>query len=253
MSLNKPRGESVIDYELTNFLQTIMLKYLLESNTDSITARSGGGQASATKLVGELSRITVATATSAPFDSVALPPSQSGLTLIICNHSNNPIQVFGDNTAADLIDDVATATGVTQMGNSLVIYSCYTAGNWYTNGLASGFVRGYSLQTFSASTIAANVGGTQGTGTPVTNMLHNVTAAGASYSITLPASTVGMEITIHNVSTQTILVFPNAGGTGTEQINALAANAAISMLTNTSTVFTCTTAGFWFTVPRVPS
>jgi hypothetical protein len=204
-------------------------------------------------LGSEISRITTAVATTAPYDSVALPASQSGLELVIVNHSINPIQVFGNNAEAALIDDVATGTGVTQMGNSTVLYFCISAGNWYTEGLSSGFVRGYSLQTFSAATLAANATGTQASGTAIASMLANVTAAGASYSVTLPPSAVGMEITIHNVSTQTILVFPNAGGTGTEAINSIAANGSISMATNTSTVFTCSVAGQWYTVPRVPS
>lgn len=252
MSLLKPRGESVIDYELTNGLQTLFLKFLQESSSDSITARSGGGQALAFQIASELSRVTVATATVAPYDSVALPASVAGLTLIVTNHSNNPIQVFGNNAEGALIDDVATATGVTQMGNSVVIYSCYTAGNWYTNGLASGFVRGFSLQTFSAVTIAGNTTITQAAGTAINTMLANVTG-GAATAVTLPPSTVGMELTVHNVSAFNVSVFPNAGGTGTETINALSANAAILMPTNTSTVFTCTVAGAWLTVPRVPS
>jgi hypothetical protein len=253
MSINSPTGKSVIDYELTSGLSLVAVQYLYESAVDTIVPHSGGGQSSATLLTSELSRITSTVGTAPPYDSIQLPTSRAGLTLIVTNHAAAPIQVFGNNTEAALIDDVATATGVTQMGNSVVIYSCYTAGNWYTNGLASGFVRGYSLQTFSAQVIAANVGGTQGTGTPITTMLANVSAAGANYSVTLPPSTVGMEITVHNVSTQTILVFPNAGGTGTETINALSANAALSQPTNTSTVYTCTVAGAWLTVPRVPS
>ncbi len=222
--------------------------FVVEPALDGIVAFPGGGQANATKLTTELSRVTgVATAG----DSVMLPLSQAGLTLVVTNHGNNPIQVYG--LGIDTIDDVAAASGVSQMANSMVIYSCYTPGAWYTEGLASGFVRGASFQTFSSTVIAANVGGTQGTGTPITTMLANVTAAGASYSVTLPVSAVGMEITVHNVSANTILVFPNAGGTGTETINSLSANASLSMPTNTSTVFTCATAGTWLTVPRVPS
>jgi hypothetical protein len=253
MSLVKLRGDSVLDYEIGVGQNTLYMQYLRGSNLDTITAHSGGGQSSAFQLASEISRITTATATSVPYDSVALPTSAAGLELVVVNHSNNPIQVFGNNTEGALIDDVATATGVTQMGNSTVLYFCITAGNWYTEGLSSGFVRGYSLQTFSASTVAANSGGTQGTGTAISTMLANVTAAGASYSVTLPPSSVGMEITIHNISTSTILVFPNAGGTGTETINAISANGSMSINTNTSTVFTCTVAGQWYTVPRVPS
>jgi hypothetical protein len=222
--------------------------FVLESAQDLVTATAGGGQSAAFQLNAQTCRIATVASVG---DSVMLPPSAPGLELLVINHGANAMQVYGNG--ADQIDDQTATTGVSQMANSLVIYSCATAGKWYTEGLSSGFAASLGLQTFSFATIAANVGGTQGTGTPITTMLANVTAAGASYSITLPASQPGLELTVHNVSTQTVLVFPNAGGTGTEKINALANNASISMLTNTSTVFTCVTAGQWFTVPRVPS
>ena len=73
--------------------------------------------------------------------------------------------------------------------------------------------------------------------------------------MTLPASAVGMVITIHSVTAANILsVFPNAGGTTTEKINALGANAALVFPgALASTQFTCAVAGQWYTVPRVPS
>lgn len=223
--------------------------FLLESSQDNITANAGGGQANAYQIVSQTARIaTVATAG----DSIQLPPSASGLELLVINHGANAMQVFGNLGAGDVIDDQAAATGVSQMANSLVIYSCATAGKWYTEGLSSGFAASLGLQTFSYATIAANTGNTQVAGTPVTAMLTNVTATAAA-SVTLPASVPGLEMTVHNISAFTVNVFPNAGGTGTEKINAGAANAALALPTNTSTVFTCNTAGQWFSVPRTPS
>ena len=221
--------------------------YLLESPADNLTAFAGGGQANALPLTAELNRITTVATNG---DSVKLPPSQAGLTIYIVNHTLNTLQVFGNGV--DLIDDVVTTTGVSQMPNSTVLYFCSTAGNWYTEGLAGGFVRGYSLQTFSAASVTGNATITQAAGTPITTMLVNVTGAAAS-SVTLPASAQGAEITIHNISAFAVSVFPNAGGTGTEAINALGANNAISMAANTSTVFTCVVPGQWYTIPRVPS
>jgi hypothetical protein len=175
----------------------------------------------------------------------------AGLELLVINHGANAMQVYGSGT--DTIDDQATATGVSQMANSLVIYTCATAGAWYSEGLATGFSKATGLQTVSYATVAANATGTQASGTAIKSMLNSVTAAGGSYSVTLPVSTPGMMITVHNISGNTVLVFPNAGGTTTETINALSANAAISMTTNTSTDFTCVVAGQWYTLPRVPS
>lgn len=222
--------------------------FFLESTNDNLTAHAGGGQGSALLLTGQTNRITtVATAG----DSVALPPSVAGLELLVINHGANAMQVYGSGT--DTIDDQATATGVSQMPNSLVIYTCATAGAWYSEGLATGFSKATGLQTVSYATVAANATGTQASGTAIKSMLNAVTSAGASYSVTLPVSAPGMVITVHNISGNTVLVFPNAGGTTTETINALSANAAISLTTNTSTDFTCVVAGQWYTLPRVPS
>ena len=218
--------------------------FIQESSTDNITAHAGGGQTNALQLTSEINRITTVATTG---DSVRLPASFAGADIMVINHGLLPIQVFGAGT--DTIDDVATATGVSQMANSTVLYFCTTAGAWYTEGLAGGFVRGYSLQTFSSAVIAANVGATQGTGTPITAMQNQVSAAGANYSVTLPPSAVGMEITVHNVSGVALAVFPAVG----DAINALAANAALSFGANTSTSFYCNVAGQWYTAPRVPS
>jgi len=222
--------------------------WIYEAAGDNITATAGGGQINAYPITTQTARVTVVATTG---DSVQLPASQAGLEILLINHGSNSMQVFG--AGIDQIDDNTSTVGVQQMQNSFVLYSCATAGSWYSEGLATGFQRGTSLQTFSSASIAANVGGTQGTGTAINAMLINMTSAGASYSATLPVSAPGLEITVHNISANTILVFPNAGGTGTEKINALANNASISMPTNTSTVFTCQTAGQWYTVPRVPS
>jgi hypothetical protein len=172
------------------------------------------------------------------------------MELIVINHGANSMQVFG--AGPDTVDDIASGTGVPQMASSVVIYTCVTAGKWYSEGLANGYATSLGLQTFSNGTIAANTGNTQGTGTPVTAMLSNITATAAA-SVTLPPSSAGLELTLHNISGFTVNVFPNAGGTGTEKINALSANAALAMATNTSTVLTCVVAGQWFSVPRVPS
>lgn len=222
--------------------------YLLESAQDNIVATAGGGSGAAYRLTTQTARVSVVATAG---DSVMLPPSAPGLEILLINHGNNPMQVFG--AGLDQIDDVAAAVGATQMQNSFVLYSCASSGNWYTEGLATGFQRGTSLQTFSSAQIAANAAGTQAAGTAITTMLVLITAAGASYSTTLPPSSSGLEISVANISAQTVLVFPSSAGTGTETINALAANAALSMLANTSTSFTCNTAGQWYTVPRTPS
>lgn len=106
----------------------------------------------------------------------------------------------------------------------------------------------------STATVAANVTGTQASGIALTAMNNAVSSAGAAYSVTLPVSAPGMAITVACVTaTNTVIVFPNAAGTTTETINALSANAGITMAALSSTTFICIVAGQWWTCPRVPS
>jgi len=221
--------------------------FMIESAQDLLIATPGGGKTNALQLNTQTIRVsTVATIG----DSVRLPPAVAGLELIVINHGLNAMQVFGSNL--DRIDDQVTATGVSQMAFSMVIFTCVTDGDWYTEGLSSGFSPSLGLQTFSYQTIASNATNTQASGTAVATMMVNITGAAAG-SVTMPTSGPGLEMTVHNISAFIVSVFPSAGGTGTEKINAGAANAALSLPASTSTVFTCNVAGQWWTVPRTPS
>lgn len=223
--------------------------FFLEASQDNITAHAGGGQAAAFPITTQTARITtVATAG----DSVALPPSTPGLEVLVINHGANAMQVYGLGT--DQIDDQAAATGVSQMANSLVIYTCATAGNWYSEGLGTGFSKSLGLQTLQYAVVAASTTNTQAAGTAIVSSVNHVTATSNPGAVTLPPSTPGLQITIALATAgDAVTVYPNAGGTGTEQINALAANAGYSMAALTSTTFICAVAGQWFTVPRVAS
>ena len=221
--------------------------FFLESAQDNITATAGGSKAAAFQINSQTSRITTVASIG---DSVQLPSATPGLELIVINHGANSMQVFGN--AADSLDDQSPFLGVSQMANSMVIFTCVTAGSWYTEGLASGFAKNLGLQTFSYATISSNATNTQASGTPVTSMLVNVIGAAAG-SVTLPPSQPGLELTVHNISAFIVNMFPSAGGTGTEVINSLVANAFLALPSNTSTVVTCTTLGQWYTVPRTPS
>lgn len=218
----------------------VMTGLLYEFAQDNIVARAGGGQANAFPVIAQMARvITVATAG----DSVLLPPSVAGLEIYLINHGANAMQVYGAGT--DKIDDVATATGVSQMQNSAVIYACTTAGNWYTEGLANGFA-GPGLQTFSSQdNLTAKAGGGQGGGPTINRMVNRVTTvATAADSVTLPASAAGMEVTIINAAAANSMnVFPATG----EAINALGANTAFALAANKTVTAFCTTAGQWHT------
>ena len=203
---------------------------------DTITAHAGGGQGSATALTKEINRITtVATAG----DSVALPTSAPGLDIVVINTGANAMQVFGAGT--DTINGVATATGVSQMPNSVVLYSCATAGAWFTEGLSSGFAGG--LQTFSfANGLTAHAGGGQGSALALTALVNRITTvATAGDSVLLPAAAAGLEITVINSGANALQVF----GAGTDTINGVATATGVSQMVNSAVTYFCTVAGLW--------
>lgn len=129
----------------------------------------------------------------------------------------------------------------------------FPAGTW-TWVTDFGFVNwnGSSWAVMNPGTVAANTTVTQAAGTLIASELANFTSTAAG-AVTLPPSVPGLVIMAHNISGFSVTVFPSAGGTGTEKINALSANAGLVMATATSTTFTCVVAGQWYTVPRVPS
>jgi hypothetical protein len=239
----------------TNQANYVQVGILIESNADNLTAHAGGGQANALPLLNEVNRITTV-ATSG--DSVALPKSYAGMTVLVINHGANPMQVFGygSGAAADAIDDSGATVGVSQMQSSVVLYICATAGSWYSEGLGTGFVAvgGGNFQTFSsvdglvASTIHSQAGGT-----PITASQAGFgTVANAGDCGTLPPTKVGLQIDVINHGAQNMSVYPasaaQGGVTGGDQINSLGANQPLTGITNTTpTIFYCLTAGQWWT------
>lgn len=216
-----------------------------QSVMDNVVAKSGGGQANATQLLPrEVIRITTATAAVAPFDSVMLPPARVGATLMVINHAANSVQMFGQ--PGDIINDQASATGVTQMANSVVLYSATTDGVWYTESLAQGFIGSFQTVSYQPS-LTAHAGGGQGAATPITSMNAFFSVVGTiGDSAVLPNAKPGMEITVINQTATSMNVFPASG----ETINGAAANTAVAVVGGASgsvTIFYCAVAGAWWT------
>ncbi len=204
---------------------------------DTLVAKASGTQATATLITGQIARVTtVATAG----DAVKLPPSAAGLEVLVLNHGAHALQVFG--VSPDTIDDVATATGVSQMASSIVLYACATAGKWYAEGLATGF-GGAGLQTLSVNpTLTALSLGGQAGATPLTAMINRVGTVGAQGdSVALPASVVGLAVVVLNRGAQPMQVF----GAGTDTINGIATATGISQGVNTGALYVCTVLGNW--------
>lgn len=175
-----------------------------------------------------------------------LPASAPGLEVTVINHGANPMQVYGAGT--DTINDVATATGVSQMPNSSVLYFCTTAGAWYTEGLATGFASGFVTQSFSGG-LTAHAGGGQGSALALTSMVNRVTTVGsAADSVVLPATVANVSIgpltVINAAASNSMNVFPASG----DAINAGAANAAFAIAANKTATFYSAGAGQWHAV-----
>jgi hypothetical protein len=225
---------------VSNFRSIQLGELLFESVVDQVVA-TGSTQANAFVLPpAEMIRLTSVAAGT----GIKLPPAQPGLCLLVVNHGANPVQVYGQ--AGDTINDVASATGVSQMQNSFVFYSCFTTGLWYTEGLANGFSSGF--QTFSSvDNIIAHAGGGQGSATPLTAMQNLLgTVASGGDSVILPSAKVGMQLDVVNKTATSANVFPATG----ETINGQAANTAVAVAGGAQgsvTVFFCGTAGAWWT------
>ncbi len=231
--------------------------YFLDATHENIVADAGGVQSTAVQLNGQICHVITAANANAPYSGVQLPPWTAGMHIRIYNDTLNNIQVFPHLGDSATINDGAVNGSISQMPNSVGNYTAVLANGvaeWHSPDAGGGYASGTNLPTYSFGTIAANSTATQASGTAITSSMTNVTSAAAGpYSVTLPVSQPGLELVVHNISAYSIYVFPNAGGTTTEKINALSANAAITMLTNTSTTFTCLANGQWYTVPRVPS
>ncbi len=234
--------------QAADFLPIIMgvapAGFIIESPQDGVTAFAGGGQANATQLTGQTARITTVANIG---DSVKLPISQAGLEMLVINHGGKSMQVFGSGT--DTVDDVVYTTGVSQMTGSMTIYSCATAGAWYSNGVGTGYSG--SLQTFSFSdALSAASVGTQAGATPITTSIARfTTVAGAGYSSVLPTAAAGLEIIVINAGVNGMAVFP----AGTDKINTLAAAASFSLPPGGVVNFNATTTGQWHTAFTNPT
>jgi hypothetical protein len=213
---------------------------IYESSQDGIVA-TGSTQANALQLgTIEMNRLTSVSAGT----GVKLPPAVPGASLIIVNHGSNPVQVYGQ--PGDTINDVATATGVSQMQNSWVFYGCFSFGAWYSESLAQGFPGGLGggFSTFATSVITASGTHTQGGATPITTMNVGVNVGGAADSVLLPTAVVGLEVTIVNLSgTNAMQVYAS----GSDTINGTAGSTGVSQALNAVTIYFCFQAGKWVT------
>jgi len=199
----------------------------------------GTNQATAVQLAADINRInTVAVGTG-----VILPIASPGLDIYLINHGANPVQVYGNGS--DTIDDLAGSVGASQMGNSNVLYTAPASGQWYSNGIGTGFAGQFPTVSY-VNNLTAKVGGGQSASTPVTTCINRfTTVTTAADSATLPLAAGGMQINVANAAAvNSMNVFPNTG----DAINALGANAAFALPAGKNVTFSSAGAGFWHAV-----
>lgn len=142
------------------------------STQTSIVATAGGGKTNAQLITAALNNITTV-ATSA--DSIKLPPSAPGKTVMVTNSGASSMQVFGSGT--DTINGVATGTGIAQAAGSTIYYECVVLGNWIGGSATSG--------TYTGTFDGVIGGNTPAAGTFTTLTTSSTITGGASSNIAI--------------------------------------------------------------------
>lgn len=97
--------------------------------------------------------------------------------------------------------------------------------------------------TRADNAVTASVTQTQAGGVPITRAITRVTTVGtAADAVTLPAAIAGRSLVVINAAAANAMgVFPAVG----DAINALSANAVLSVAANKTVVFFCAVNGTW--------
>ena len=205
-----------------------------ESFTDGIVAATPQTQAAATPLVSEINRITTCATAG---NGLLLPPSAPGLSVMVINHAANPVQVYGAGT--DTIDDQGAASGVAQMQGSVAFYMCATAGQWYSEGIGTGYAG--SFQTMSSTDGIAAAGTNQATATPIKTMQNRFTTVTSGTGALLPVAVAGMNLVVINAGANPMQMY----GTGSDTINGIAGATGVALAVGKTAEYFTTVAGAW--------
>lgn len=102
-------------------------------------------------------------------------------------------------------------------------------------------------ETVNASVAAT--GSTQADATSIKEGMTVVTAGDATKGVVLPPAEAGMRVVVKNGAAAILKVYPASG----DAVNALAANAAISLAANVTATFVAIDGTTWYTLPLLPS
>lgn len=222
---------------------------------DSATvAAAGSAQGDAGALADGFSLVSAADGTK----GVKLPTAAAGGLCIVKNNANAVLKVY-PNTS-DKIDGGSANAAVSVQPYTTVVFVAYDATDWYSTQVSVVSTAGdqtiAGTKTFStmpvlpSATVAA-AGSAQGDAAAIATGITWVTAADGTKGVKLPAAAAGLVCFVKNDDTANAIlkVYPNTDDT----INALSADAALSMAAKTACMFVCYDGTAWFTVPLLPS
>lgn len=100
----------------------------IQAAADNLVAKAGGGQAGAVLLTAAYNRITTVASGN---DSVILPPSLSGLDMVVINAAAaNSLNVYP--AVGEIINALSANTPFAVTANKTCTFYCCTAGQWHT-------------------------------------------------------------------------------------------------------------------------
>lgn len=165
-----------------------------------------------------------------------LPAWVANPGLLIANNLSDLADVSDalDNLGIGAGDDVTfdNITGTSSVSSALMTSVAFVSTGLNTNS--------------NVNALTAHAGGGQGSALQLTKAINRVTTvATAADSVKLPAAVPGQSVTVINAAAANAMnCFPSTGNI----INALSANAALSIAANKTVIFTCAVSGTWNTI-----
>ncbi len=225
-------GNTVIPYIDQNF------KLALYPDATSAAANTGA--------IWTIDNIQIATAASPTFTNVTAGASGTAgrVDIFPTTAASGRIRIAAADSAGDYI---TTFTNASQAGART--YTIPDAGASASYVMTEGAATINGVKTFgglclhkASNAITAFATGGQSSATALTSTINSITVcATAADSVKLPTATAGSIIQVSNLGAAYANVFPATG----DLIDALAANAAVSLPVGGGIIFTCAITGSW--------
>jgi hypothetical protein len=155
----------------------------------------------------------------------------AGAVKVEATDATSNVQIAANGTSRITV----FANGLSTINGALSASGNVTGGNLIATN--------YIVRSVTTGVTAA--GSTQGTATALTRDINIVnTVAPSANGVILPTAVSGMMLTIVNTTANTLQVYPASGAA----IDALAANAAFSMVGNARIQFAAATGTLWYSI-----